>query len=163
MVWVWRAGLGVLIAAYAAWLVWPAVQPLADGGSIAGLTGAVAAEAARLGWLLPSLWLGSAVLYLIAAILTAGGVGAAPGAYFLAFVVDVIQRLLLQATSEAALVDTPARLAAALRTLNLAVDPGPLSLAALLAVGLLVLVTGVWRGQKGHALTRHWTTPPVHA
>lgn len=163
MVWVWRACLGILIAAYAGWLLWPLVQPLTAGGSISGQVGAVTSEAAGLGWTLPALWLASAALYLIAAVLTAGGVGAAPGAYFLAFVGEVIQRLLLQALPEAALVDTPARIAGALRPLNLAVDPGPLALAALLAVGLLVLMTGAWRGQTGQALTRHWTQPPVYA
>jgi hypothetical protein len=163
MVWVWRACLGVLIAAYAGWLVWPLIQPLTEGSSISGLVRAVTSEAAQLGWTLPAMWLASSALYMIAAVLTAGGVGAAPGAYFLAFMSEVIQRLLLQSVAEAALVDTPARIAAALRPLDLVVDPGPLALAALLAVGLLVLMTGAWRGQSGQALTRHWTQPPVYA
>lgn len=164
MVWVWRACLGVLIAAYAGWLIWPLVEPLTAGGPVAGsVSAAVSTEAARLGWALPSLWLGSAALYLIAAGLTAGGIGAAPGAFFLAFVGEVIQRLLLQSAPQAALVDTPARIASVTAPLNLSVDPGPLSLAALLAVGLLVLMTGAWRGRSGQALTRHWTQPPVYA
>ena len=161
MVWVFRICLGRLVAAYAGWLVWPLIEPLTTGGSVAGVVGAVSTETGRLGAALPSLWLGSAALYLVSAFLTAGGVGAAPGAYFLAFGGEVIQRLLLQSTTDATLSDTPARVASALAALNLTVDPGPLALGALLAVGLLVLMTGVWRGQKGQALTRHWTQPPV--
>lgn len=163
MVWVWRACLGLLIAAYAGWLVWPLVEPLPAGGDVSGSISALTSETARLGGLLPSLWLGSAALYLIAAILTAARVGAAPGAYFLAFGAEVIQRVLLQSAPGATLSDTPARIAATLQPLNLAVEPGPASLAAVFAVGLLVLMTGTWRGQKGHALTRHWTQPPVYA
>ena len=163
MVWVFRVCLGLLIAAYAFWLAFPLLVPLTTGGSVADAIAATTAEAGRLGWALPSLWLGSVVLYLIAAVLPAGGIGAAPGAYFLAFGAEVIQRLLLQTTPDAVLVDTPARISAALEPLNLTVDPGPLALAAALAVGLLVLMTGVWRGQKGQALTRHWTQPPIYA
>lgn len=163
MVWVWRACLGALIAVYAVWLVWPLVQPLTEGGSISGLAAALTSQATRLGWILPALWLSSAALYLVAAVLTASGVGAAPGAYFLAFAGEVIQRLLLQSVAQTEMVDTPARIAGALLPLNLTVDPGPLALATLLAVGLLVLMTGVWRGLKGEALTRHWTRPPVYA
>ncbi|WP_029417065.1 hypothetical protein [Brevundimonas bacteroides] len=163
MVWVWRACLGLLIAAYAGWLVWPLVQPLTAGGGVADALPAVTEEAGRLGGFLPSLWLASAALYLIAAVLTAARVGAAPGAYFLAFGAEVIQRALLQATPGATISDTPARIAAALQPLVPAIEPGPASLAALFAVGLLVVMTGTWRGQKGHALTRHWTQPPVYA
>ncbi len=163
MVWVCRIVLAVLVGAYGGWLVWPLIEPLTTGGSTADVLAAVSNEAARLGWALPSLWLGSALLYLVAAVFTAGGIGAAPGAYFLAFGAEVIQRLLLQSAPEATLVDTPARLASALAPLNLAVDSGPLALGAMLALGLLVLMTGAWRGKKGHALTRHWTEPPVYA
>ena len=163
MVWMFRVCLGLLIAAYAGWLVWPLIQPLTAGGSIAGVASVLTTEAGRPGGALPSLWLGAAVLYAMAAGLTAGGIGAAPGAYFLAFAAEVIQRLLLQAAPPSALVDTPARIAAALAPLNLAVDPGPLVLTVLVEIGLLVLMTGVWRGQKGQALTRHWTRPPVSA
>ncbi len=163
MVWVWRACLAILIAAYAGWLLWPVIAPLTDGGSFEEPVSALRSEAQRLGWALPSLWIASAVLYLIAAGLTAGGVGAAPGAYFLAFLGEVVQRLLLQSTSGAALTDTPDRIAAALAPLGLAVDPGPASLATLLAVGLLVLLTGAWRVRAGQALTRDWTRPPVYA
>lgn len=163
MVWVWRACLGLLIAAYAGWLIWPLAEPLtADGGASVALS-TLTAETAGVGRLLPSLWLGSAALYLVAAVLTAARIGAAPGAYFLAFGGEVIQRVLLQRAPDATLSDTPARIAAALQPLNLAVEPGPVALTALLAVGLLVVMTGAWRGQKGHALTRHWTQPPVYA
>lgn len=163
MVWVWRGCLGLLIAAYAGWLAWPFVQPLSTGASIPDAVASVTGEAARLGGLLPSLWLGSAALYLIAGVLTAARVGAAPGAYFLAFGGELIQRVLLQWTPGATISDTPARIAAAIQPLNLAVQPGPASLVALFAVGLLVVMTGAWRGHKGHALTRHWTQPPIYA
>jgi hypothetical protein len=163
MVWVWRACLGLLIAAYAGWLIWPLLQPLTAGGDVTGALTALTRETSRLGGLPPSLWLGSTALYLIAAVLTAARIGAAPGAYFLAFGAEVIQRVLLQNAPGASLSDTPARIAAAIQTLNLAIEPGPASLAALLAVGLLVLMAGTWRGHKGHALTRHWTQPPVYA
>lgn len=163
MVWVFRLCLGLLIAAYAIWLASPLLVPLTTGGALADAIAATTAEAGRLGWTLPSLWLGSIGLYLIAALLTVGGVGAAPGAYFLAFGAEVIQRLLLKTSPDAALVDTPARVATALQPLNLIVDPGPLALGTALAVGLLVLMTGVWRGQRGQALTRHWTQPPIYA
>lgn len=163
MIWVWRACLGVLIAAYAGWLVWPLVEPLTAGGQASVAVAAVTTETARLGSLLPSLWLGSAALYLIAAVLTAARIGAAPGAYFLAFGGEVIQRALLQNAPDATITDTPARIAAALQPLNLAVEPAPASLVALLSVGLLVVMSGVWRGHKGHALTRHWTQPRVYA
>ena len=103
MVWVWRACLGLLIAAYAGWLIWPLVETLAAGGDVAGALTALTRETSRLGGLLPSLWLGSAALYLIAAVLTAARVGAAPGAYFLAFGAEVIQRVLLQSAPEAIL------------------------------------------------------------
>lgn len=161
MAWVFRIVLSLLIAAYAGWLVWPLVELLRTGVSPSGIVSAVNAEAALLGWALPSLWLSAILLYAIAAVMTAGGLGAAPGAYFLAFGAEVIQRLLLQSASEATLVDTPARIAANLAPL--AVDSGPLALAVLLAVGLLVLMTGTWRGHKGQALTRHWTQPPLYA
>lgn len=163
MVWVWRVCLGGLIAAYAGWLLWPLADRLATGGTIADLSAAVYAEAARLGWARVGLWLAAAVLYLASAVLTGAGIGAAPGAYFLAFGAEVIQRLLLQSGPQATLSDTPTRIAALLAPLNLAIDPGPLALAILLAVGMLVLMTGVWRGHKGHALTRHWTQPPLYA
>lgn len=163
MVWVWRACLGFVIAAYAGWLVWPLVQPLTAGDHASVAVATLTTESGRLGALLPSLWLASAVLYLISAILTAACIGAAPGAYFLAFAGEVIQRVLLQSAPEATLSDTPARVAAALQPLNLTIEPGPASLAAVFAVGLLVLMTGSWRGLKGHALTRHWTQPPVYA
>lgn len=163
MVWVWRACLGLLIAAYAGWLIWPLAHPLATGGSVADAALALSTEAAGMGWSLVGLWLGASVLYLAAAVLTAAGLGAAPGAYFLAFGAEVIQRLLLQSAPRATLSDTPTRIADLLAPLNLAVDPGPLALGALLAVGMLVLMTGVWRGHKGQALTRHWTQPPLYA
>jgi hypothetical protein len=163
MAWVFRIILGMAIAAYAGWLAWPLIQPLTAGGSPSEVISAVTTEADLLGGVLPSLWLGSALLYLVAAVLTAGGLGAAPGAYFLGFGAEVIQRLLLQSAPDPALVDTPARIAAVLAPLNLAVDSGPLALGALLAVGLLVLMTGTWRGHKGQALTRHWTEPPIYA
>jgi hypothetical protein len=163
MVWVWRACLGLLIAAYAGWLVWPLIQPLTAGGGVSDAAAALTTETARLGALLPSLWIGSALLYLVSAVLTAARIGAAPGAYFLAFGGEVIQRVLLQWAPEATLGDTPARIAAALQPFDLAVQPGPTALAALFAVGLLVLMSGAWRGHKGHALTRHWTQPPVYA
>lgn len=163
MAWVFRIVLGLLIAAYAGWLIWPLVEPMTTGVSPSDIIRAVNAEAGQLGWALPSLWLGAALLYAIAAVMTAGGLGAAPGAYFLAFGAEVIQRLLLQSAPDATLVDTPSRVASDLAPLNLAVESGPLALAALLAVGLLVLMTGTWRGHKGQALTRHWTQPPVYA
>lgn len=163
MVWVWRACLGVLIAAYAGWLLWPLVEPLTSRGDVSVAVSALTAETTQVGAVLPSLWLGSAGLYLVAAVMTAARVGAAPGAYFLAFGGEVIQRVLLQTAPEAMLSDTPARVAAALEPLNLAVETGPASLAALFAVGLMVVMTGAWRGLKGHALTRHWTQPPLYA
>jgi hypothetical protein len=162
MVWVWRACLGLLIAAYAGWLVWPLLEPLTAGGDASDVAAALTRETARLGALLPSLWLGPALLYVISAVLTAARIGAAPGAYFLAFGAEITQRVLLQTAPEATLSDTPARVAAARQPLNLAVEPAPASLAALFAVGLLVLMAGTWRGLKGHALTRHWTQPPVY-
>lgn len=163
MVWVWRACLGFLIAAYAGWLVWPLLQPLTAGGALNDAIASVAAEAARLGGLLPSLWLAAAILYLAAAVMTVTRIGAAPGAYFLAFGCELIQRLLLQGTQGASLSDTPQRVAGALQKVNLGVSPVPITLSALLIVGLLVLMSGVWRGQKGQALTRHWTEPPIYA
>lgn len=163
MAWVFRIILSLVIAAYAGWLIWPLVGAVTTGVSPSDVLGALNAEAGRLGWALPSLWLGAAALYAIAAVMTAGGLGAAPGAYFLAFGAEVIQRLLLQSVPGATLVDTPSRVAADLAPLNLMVDSGPLALGALLAVGLMVLMTGTWRGHKGHALTRHWTQPPIYA
>ncbi|WP_156320258.1 hypothetical protein [Brevundimonas sp. AAP58] len=144
-------------------MAWPLIQPLAAGGSISEPITAASQEMARVGGLLPSLWIGSILLYLIAAALTAVRAGAAPGAYFLGFGSEVIQRVLLQWTPEASITDTLARVAAALATLKIGMEPGPASLAALFAVGLLVVMTGTWRGQNGQALTRHWTQPPVYA
>lgn len=163
MAWVFRIVLSLMIAAYAGWLLWPLIQPLSAGGSPADIIAVVTAEAEQLGGALPLLWLASALLYLIAAVMTAGGLEGAPGAYFLAFGGEVIQRLLLQSAPDAALVDTPARVASGIAPLNLAVDSGPLALGALLAFGLLVVMTGAWRGQKGQALTRDWTQPPLYA
>lgn len=161
MVWVWRACLGLIIAAYAGWLVWPVVQPLTAGGSLTDAFATITAEAARLGGILPSLWLAAAVLYLAAAVMTAARVGAPPVAYFLAFASEVIQRVLLQSAPDATVTDTPQRLAAAAQSLNLTVEPGPLSLSALLVVGLMVIMSGAWHGQKDQTWPLHWTRSPI--
>lgn len=163
MVWVWRGCLGLLIAAYAAWLVLPLLQPLWSGGSLNEAIAAVQVESARLGGFLPSLWLSASVLYFVSAVMTVARIGAAPGAYFLAFGCELIQRVLLQETQDAAIANTPQRVAETLQALGFAVAPGPAALSVLLIVGLLVLMSGVWRGQKGQALTRHWTEPPAYA
>lgn len=163
MVWVWRVCLGLLIAAYAAWLVLPLLQPLVSGGSLNEAIAAVQAESASLGAFLPSLWLSAAVLYLAAAIMTVARIGAAPGAYFLAFGCELIQRVFLQETRDAGIANTPQRVAETLHALGLTLEPGPAVLSALLIIGLLVLMSGVWRGAKGQALTRHWTEPPAYA
>lgn len=161
MVWVWRACLGLLIAAYAGWLVWPVLQPLTAGGSLTDAFATITAEAARLGGILPSLWLAAAALYLAAAVMTAARIGAPPAAYFLAFAGEVIQRVLLQSAPDATVTDTPQRLAAAAQSLNLTVEPGPLSLSALLVVGLMVIMSGAWHGQKDQTWPLHWTRSPI--
>jgi hypothetical protein len=161
MVWVWRACLGLLIAAYAGWLVWPVLQPLTAGGSISGAIAVITAEASRLGGVIPLLWLAAALLYVAAAVMTVAGLGGAPGAYFLAFACELIQRVLLQSAPDATVTDTPQRLVAVAQSLNVSVEPGPLSLSAMLVVGLLVVMSGVWHGQKDLIWPQHWTRSPI--
>lgn len=163
MVWAVRAGLGLTILAYAVWLIWPAVQPLVAGATGATVVSSIVDEATRIGWAAVGLWLAASLLYLVAGGLTAGGVVAAPGAYFLAFAAEILLRLVLRDAAGANLSDVAARGSASLAGLRLAVDAAPLALGALLAVGLLVLMTGAWRGGNGRALTRDWTRPPVYA
>jgi hypothetical protein len=160
MVWVFRIGLGVAILAYATWLAWPVVDLLSRGvgapdvwrlaGGASGIPDAAVA----------AVWIAVILLYGLSGLLTAAGLPWAPGAWFLAFGGEILLRLDLPGPSSP-LIDIATRAGEGLQQAGLGLDPAPLTLAALLATGLLILALGAWRGWKGAALTRSWAVLPV--
>jgi len=106
------------------------------------------------------------VLYAASGLATAAGQTWAPGLFFSGFVGEIGLRLAVASEvfgPAAPGIDIATRVEAALARIGLVVEATPLTLATLLALGLCILATGVWRGQKGSALTRDWTRPPVWA
>lgn len=165
MVWVLRVFLGALVLGYAAWLSLPLAEALAAGSTVPQIWSLLAStgtpQAISVATLLPVI----IAFFALGGLATVAGLTWAPALYFLGVVGDIALRLAVahDAAEPAAALDLAARADAALRPLGVLVETTPLTLAALLAVGLCILATGVWRGQNGAALTRVWTQFPVWA
>lgn len=165
MVWGLRICLGALVLAYAAWLGLPLVEAVSAETPVMQVWADLAPTGSPLGPGLAILLLATILLYGLGGIATALRLSWAPGLFFLGFLGEIALRLTVAGETQTvpAALDIAARADAALRPFGVLVETTPLSLAALLAVGLCILATGVWRGQKGAALTRVWTQPPVWA
>lgn len=161
MVWVLRICVGLLVLAYAAWLAWPVLDLATQGVDPTRIWVLATGSAGAPGAAVAGLWCAIALLYAIAGVLTGAGLTWAPGAYFLAFAGEILFRLSLVDRPAPDLIDIAARTAAGLRQSGLGLDPAPMVLGGLLAMGLLVLALGVWRGRGGAALTRSWTQAPA--
>lgn len=160
MVWVFRIGLGVAILAYATWLAWPLVELLSRGVGATEVWRLAGGAAGLGGGAVVAVWMAVILLYGLSGLLTAAGLSWAPGAWFLAFGGEILLRLDLPGPSSP-LIDIASRTAEGLRHAGVALDPAPLTIAALLATGLLIVALGAWRGWKGAALTRSWAVLPV--
>lgn len=166
MVWVLRILLGVLAAGYAAWLALPLGQALAAGQTFGQVWSSLASAGSTEGLTVAAGLLATIVLYGAGGLATAAGRTWAPGLFFLGFMGEIILRLAVAAGAvqpDTAALDIGGRVEAILRPMGVMVEATPLTLAALLALGLAILATGVWRGQKGAALTRVWTQTPLWA
>lgn len=166
MVWVLRILLGVLAVAYATWLALPLGEAVAAGQTVGQVWSSLASTGPAGAPMLAAGLLATIVLYGAGGVATTAGWTGAPGLFFLGFVGDIALRLAVAGGAVRpgdATLDIGGRAAATLRPLGVMVESTPLTMAALLAVGLAILATGVWRGQKGAALTRVWTEPPVWA
>ncbi|AQR60630.1 hypothetical protein BZG35_02430 [Brevundimonas sp. LM2] len=166
MIWVLRVLLAIVIVAYATWLALPLGAALAAGQTVGQVWSGLAATGSTEALMIAAGLLATIVLYGAGGLATAAGWSWAPGLFFLGFMGDIVLRLAVaggavQPGTEA--LEIGARAEAMLRPLGVTVETTPLTLAILLAVGLAVLATGVWRGQKGAALTRVWTEPPLWA
>lgn len=162
MIWVLRIFAGFVVLAYAAWLALPVVDTAWQAQSVAQAWTTLGGPSSRQGGVLAGLWIAVVMLYAVSGALTASGIAWAPGIYFLGFAGDILLRLALLGDQAAApVLDVGVRTAEALRAAGLVLDAAPLSLGVLMAVGLCILALGVWRGQKGAALTRSWTEAPV--
>ncbi|WP_396595050.1 hypothetical protein [Brevundimonas sp. R86498] len=161
MVWVFRISLGLMILAYVAWQAWPVADLLSHGATASDIW-ALAGGASIPGAVTAAAWIAVILLYAVSGVLTAAGLSWAPGAWFLAFGGEILLRLdLSPAGAPPPLIDMAGRAAEAFRLAGVGLDPAPLSMAALLGVGLLVVALGAWRGWKGAALTRSWAVLPV--
>lgn len=161
MVWVFRIGLGLAVLAYAAWQAWPVVALVSQGMGVAELW-ALAGGGSLIGGGAAAAWLAVILLYAVSGLLTAGGLSWAPGAYFLALGGEILLRLdLFPAGTSAPLIDTAERASEALRLAGVGLDPAPLSIAALLAAGLVIVALGAWRGWRDAAQTHSWAVLPV--
>jgi len=166
MVWVLRIILGAAVLAYAAWLSLPLIDALQAGQSVGQVWAGLAPSGSSQAMAVATAFLLTVLLYGLGGLATATGLTVAPGLFFLGFGGDIVLRLLVaggMAEPVPTVMDIAARSDAALRPLGLMVETTPLALAALLALGLCILATGVWRGQKGAALTRVWTEQTVWA
>jgi|GEM_PF-2597514 len=166
MVWVLRFLLGVMVVAYATWLGLPLGEALGSGTTLPQLWASLAAPGSTVAAVSAGVLLTTILLYGLGGVATIGGLSLAPGLYFFAFVCEISLRLavasgIARTTSPA--FDLAGRADAALHIFGLHVASTPLTMAALLGLGLFILASGVWRGQKGDALTRVWTQPPVWA
>ena len=160
MVWVLRVFLGALALGYAAWLCQPLAEALSSGLSIPQVWSGLAEN----GTLLAATLLATIACYGLGGLATVAGLTWAPALYFAGVVGDIALRLAVTsgaAEPVAPALDVAARIDAALRPLGVLVETTPLTLAALLTLGLCILATGVWRGQKAVPLTDFWNHPPV--
>lgn len=82
-----RFVLILAVMGYAGWLAWPLLSPLLDG------TGLSLDGEGPFGIPVAALWIGAAVLYLVAALMLGAGNPRAAVAYFLGFVADAVLRL----------------------------------------------------------------------
>ncbi|MFT4911509.1 MAG: hypothetical protein ACI9YM_000079 [Brevundimonas sp.] len=132
--------LVLVVIAYAGWLAWPIVSPFLEGASPGAAAMRAGAEAAGGGLPTAVLWIAAAVLYLVAALMLGAGNPRAAIAYFLGFIADAALRLALDSGGSGS--DIAARSAEAVgpATSGLGIDPVWLVLAALLVVGVLVVL-----------------------
>lgn len=166
MVWVLRALVGAAVLLYAAWLSLPPAEALAAGATITQAWAGLAPTSQPQGSALAGVLLATIGLYGLGGVATVAGLSWAPGLFFLGFLGDIALRLAVAIGMAGAVpgaLDLGARTDASLRPLGVPVETTPLAMAVLLAIGLCILATGVWRGQKGAALTRDWTRLTVWA
>ncbi|WP_269515287.1 hypothetical protein [Brevundimonas subvibrioides] len=165
MVWGLRICLGALVLAYAAWLGLPLVEALSAGTPPMKVWANLAQGESPMGLTFAGLFMATILLYGLGGIATAARLNWAPGLYFAGFLGEITLRLAGTGAGQPlpSALDIAARADVTLRPFGVLVETTPLVLAALLAVGLCILAMGVWRGQKGAALTHIWTRPPVWA
>lgn len=87
-----RFVLILAVMGYAGWLAWPLLSPLLDGTGLS-LDGPGLESGRPFGIPVAALWIGAAVLYLVAALMLGAGNPRAAVAYFLGFVADAVLRL----------------------------------------------------------------------
>ncbi|MBX9615553.1 MAG: hypothetical protein K2X25_08155 [Caulobacteraceae bacterium] len=161
MVWVFRIGLGLAVLAYAAWQAWPVVALVSQGVGVSELWG-LAGGGSLIGGGTAVAWVTIVLLYAVSGLFTAGGLSWAPGAYFLAFGGEILLGMALSpAGTPPPLIDIAGRTSEALRQAGVGLDPAPLSIAALLATGLVIVALGAWRGWRDAALIRSSAVLPV--
>lgn len=163
MVWGLRIFLCALALAYAAWLGWPMVEALSSGETVTRVWAGLAPDGTLRAMALAGLLVSILVLYALGGLAAAAGLAWAPGLFFAGFAGEIGLRLAAEGGVPSAALDVAARTEQALRPFGVLVDTTPLSLAALLVLGLCIVATGVWRGQTGDALTRVWTGLPPRA
>lgn len=131
-----RVLLVLAVIAYAGWLAWPLVSPFLEGAGPDTAAMRAGAEAQAGGLPVAALWIGTVLLYLIAALMLGSGNPRAAVAYFLGFVADAVLRLALDRGGETEVAARTTEMAPAAA----GIDPTWIVLGALLVVGLLVVL-----------------------
>jgi len=167
MAWAVRISLGLLVVAYAAWLGLPLAQALSSGQTIGQVWAGLAPSGSFQETGMAALLLVTIALYSLGGLATEVGFGWAPGLFFFGFVGEIALRLAVfsgTVVPAAPVLGIGAQVEAALATLGRLVgETAPISLAALLAVGLCIVGIGAWRGHQGTALTQVWTPATLSA
>lgn len=137
----------IAVLAYAGWLAWPFLSPFIEGSApeaAALRAGAEAQSGGELFGFLPAwtLWAGAIGLYVISALMLGAGNARSAIAYFLAFAADASLRLALDQQGGEAARSGPATMAAPEAASSLPMDPVWLTLAALVVLGVLVVIAG---------------------
>lgn len=148
MVWVSRVAVALIVAAYAGWLSWPLLAPFNGGaGAEAGQTAMdlVRNAPAPQG----TFWIAGILFYLVAAALTVIGSGRAALFFLFGFMTEILLRLTIDQSGPGGPADVGGRAMEALAPLGLAVDPAPLTLAALAILGWLVYALDQRRERPG--------------
>jgi len=151
------------VIAYAGWLAWPFLSPFFEGAPL-DVASARAGAMIEAGGGVPqaALWVGSVLLYVIAAFLLGSGNPRAAIAYFLGFIADAVLRLAIDrsgssqnasiaADSYASGGEIAQRSAEAMAPTGLPIDPTWLILGVLLVVGLVIVAVSRRRARPRSA------------
>ena len=137
-----RFAVVLAVLAYAGWLAWPFLAPMIESAAPGATALRTGADAGLLFGFLPpwALWVGAIGLYLISALMLGAGNSKAAFAYLLGFLADAALRLALDDRGGEAARSAPATMAAPQTASSLPVDPLWLTLAALVVLGVLVMI-----------------------